>query len=219
MQAKPHTHVDVLKTTAELSTSIKNISKQLGETTNQNEKRQESLKANLKNAVFQLAALTLAAVEEQVIAADSTGIMSGMSIFPNPLVDEYAKEWQKTIPDQRLANACQLSMISGQDGGKCNTATFEQENGSTVIFDKIKGTITFIWHSAVYAVKWCVTQLIKLKDWLVMTAKKVWAWFMSFFKSKQDDKSVIEAQANMKKAIEDASKMSDETMAPMQIAA
>ena len=62
-------------------------------------------------------------------------------------------------------------------------------------------------------------QLIKLKDWLVMTAKKVWAWFMSFFKSKHDDKSVIEAQANMKKAIEDASKMSDETMAPMQIAA
>lgn len=220
MQAKQMTHIDVLDKTSKLSDQIKQICKDLGEVTNQHEKRQQHLKGTLKSTVFQMATLIFSAIEHKVIAADSTGIITGKSIYPNPLVDEYAELWRAKQDQAKLADICQLNILSGQAGGSFTKATAIGADGTVTIFDRIKGTMTVIWNGISHAFSWCVKQAIALKDWLVMKAKEVWRWFASFFKGKGNNVVSLDAKRKEQEAIKDAQKISDEEiLQPMPIAA
>lgn len=215
MQGHQHDKINVIEEMGKLTAAIKKLSKDLGEVVNKGDKRQETLKGQLKGKVFELAQLMFKGIEHGAIAADSTGIITGMSIFPHPLVDTYAKEWRSLQDEAKLADICNQNVMSGQAGGKFNKAEFEDKNGVITIFDRIKGTMTFIWNGVIMpAVNWCIKTAISLKDWIVLKAKQVWQWFASFFRKKGDTKLVAEAQKQEQIAIKKAEEAPDIMLEP-----
>lgn len=215
MQGHQHDKINVIEEMGKLTAAIKKLSKDLGEVVNQSDKRQEALGGQLKGKVFELAQLMFKGIEHGAIAADATGIITGVSIFPHPLVDTYAKEWRSLQDEAKLADICNQNVMSGQAGGKFNKAEFEDKNGVITIFDRIKGTMTFIWHGVIMpAVNWCIKTTIKLKDWIILKAKQMWQWFASFFRRSGNNVKALEAEKQEKIATKEAEKLPDIMLEP-----
>ena len=215
MQGHQHDKINVIEEMGKLTAAIKRLSKDLGEIVNQGDKRQETLKGQLKGKVFELAQLMFKGIEHGAIAADATGIITGMSIFPHPLVNEYANEWRGMQDQAKLADICQLNVMSAQAGGSFKQASFENKNGSTTIFDRVKGTMTFIWNGVIMpAVNWCIKTAISLKDWIILKAKQVWQWFASFFRRSGNNVKALEAEKQEKIATKEAEKLPDIMLEP-----
>ena len=71
MQGHQHDKINVIEEMGKLTAAIKKLSKDLGEVVNQSDKRQETLKGQLKGKVFELAQLMFKGIEHGAIAADA----------------------------------------------------------------------------------------------------------------------------------------------------
>lgn len=148
-------------------------------------KRKEVLDKDIGAKVFELASLIVLAIEGKAIAADPLGLITGKTVFGEP-VDTHSKAWMASQDPTRLLNCQRTSVLSGKTGGLWNTIKINFVNGATWIYDKAKATMTIIWNGIKTAVLWVWEKAQSLYAWVKAKLIGIWNWFAGFFRNKGD---------------------------------
>lgn len=194
--------IDAQAQIAKHGANLRELLKELSKATRDQNKAH--IRGKIQRETSDLCNLITDGLEQNALVGDTTGVIMGTSVFGEE-VDKAARMWfdldvAKTIEsNQKAKQADPLAVpkepralvarkimaaasAAGHDTGPWKRFTMMFKNGASMVLQKGKGVILWMYKGFTFAVKWVWQKITGLWNFVVAKFKAFSSWVVGFFK-------------------------------------